>query len=231
MSLRDIADHFEQMGTKIDHSTIYRWVQRYGKLSKSYLATVRPNASETWRTDEIYMKLKGEVHWYYMMIYHKTRYCLANQMGDRKYVENVMPMFEQAQSKCGFIPSNLISDGAPNFHAAWDALWAQKNYKHKHTRHTRHIHLKGDKNNNRMERFNSTLRDREVNYRGLKKDDGVLPGLIVHYNHVKRHGGLAGATPGEAAGIHIPAKNKWLSIIQNASRHYHATQAATPSPA
>ncbi|MDA8002256.1 MAG: hypothetical protein MPL62_13330, partial [Alphaproteobacteria bacterium] len=47
---------------------------------------------------------------------------------------------------------------------------------------------------------------------------------------VKRHAGLAGATPGEAAGIRIPAKNKWLSIIQNASRHYQTPQAATPSP-
>jgi hypothetical protein len=36
---------------------------------------------------------------------------------------------------------------------------------------TRHIHLKGDMNNNKMERLNGEIRDREKVVRGLKKDD------------------------------------------------------------
>ena len=32
-------------------------------------------------------------------------------------------------------------------------------------------------------------------------------------------------------GIHVPAKNKWLSIIHNASRHYRAPHVAMHIPA
>lgn len=37
--------------------------------------------------------------------------------------------------------------------------------------HVRHIHLKGNKNNNKMEWINSIIRDRENVFRGLKKID------------------------------------------------------------
>lgn len=221
MSTRDIADQFEQEGIEVDHSTIYHWIKRYGRLAGDYLKTVRPDTSETWRTDEIYIKLKGMPRWYYTMIDHKTRFCVSQQMGLKKYHDDVRPMFKDARDRCGYIPARLISDGAHNFHKTWREMWRQKNPLHKETEHIAHIHMKNDRNNNRMERFNGTIRDREVNYRGLKKEDGVLPGFMVHYNHVKKHGGLGGTTPGEAAGIHIPAKNKWMTIIQNASKHYH----------
>ncbi|MDA8041264.1 MAG: DDE-type integrase/transposase/recombinase [Pirellulales bacterium] len=230
MSLRDIEDHYAQQGVDLDHSTVYKWVKRYGRLAGDFIETVRPDVSETWRTDEVYIKLQGRPNYLYAMIDHKSRYYLAGQMGTRKGSDFLRTMFDQASTRSGFIPGRLISDGAQNFHLAWHEFWRQKNPHHKETEHVRHVHVAGDMNNNRMERFNGTIREREVNYRGLKIEGGVLPGFMVHYNHVKRHGGLRGGTPGEAAGIHIPARNKWMTIIQNASRHYHrAAQEAAPA--
>jgi len=39
------------------------------------------------------------------------------------------------------------------------------------TEHVRHITIQGDRNNNRMARFNGEVRDREKIMRGLKKTD------------------------------------------------------------
>ena len=78
--------------------------------------------------------------------------------------------------------------------------------------------MKGDRNNNRMERLNGTVRDREVAFRGIKKPDSLLfDGFQTYYNYTKKHGGLSGKTPAEAAGITVDGPNKWKTIIQNAA--------------
>lgn len=74
-------------------------------------------------------------------------------------------------------------------------------------------------NNNKMERMNGEVRDREKVMRGLKKmDTVVLPGYQLYHNYFREHEGLEGKTPAEAAGIKIEGKNKWVTVIQNASR-------------
>ena len=47
--------------------------------------------------------------------------------------------------------------------------------------------MKGDKNNNRMERLNGTIRDREVAYRGIKTMSSPLfSGFQTFYNFSKK---------------------------------------------
>jgi putative transposase len=86
------------------------------------------------------------------------------------------------------------------------------------TEHIRNITIRGDKNNNKMERLNGEIRDREKVMRGLKtKDTAILSGYQLFHNYIRPHEGLNGKTPAEACGITIEGKNKWLTIIQNAS--------------
>jgi hypothetical protein len=59
----------------------------------------------------------------------------------------------------------------------------------KNTHHTRHIHIQRDMNNNKMERLNGEIKDREKVFRGLKKmDTPILDGMKVYYNYTKKHG-------------------------------------------
>ena len=72
-------------------------------------------------------------------------------------------------------------------------------------------------NNNKMERLNGEIRDREKVFRGLKKTDtAILDGMRVYYNYTKKHGALDGQTPAESALINVGGTNKWRTIIQNA---------------
>lgn len=85
------------------------------------------------------------------------------------------------------------------------------------TQHIRHIKIKGDMNNNKMERLNGEIRDREKVMRGLKKKDTpILTGYQIFHNYIREHEGLEGKTPAEACGITVEGKNKWLTLIQNA---------------
>jgi hypothetical protein len=87
------------------------------------------------------------------------------------------------------------------------------------TEHINAIKLRGDMNNNKMERFNGEIRDREKVIRGLKKDETpILQGYQLFHNYIRPHKGLGGKTPAEACGIKVDGENKWLTLIQNASR-------------
>ena len=94
----------------------------------------------------------------------------------------------------GTRPNTLISDGAPNFHTAFNReLYTNK---WPRTRHINHIRLQGDHNNNKMERMNGEIRDREKTMRGLKKvDTPILKGCQIYHNYIREHQALVRLQP------------------------------------
>jgi hypothetical protein len=71
-----------------------------------------------------------------------------------------------------------------------------------------------------MERMNGELRQREKVMRTLEKPDTeILTELQIYHNYIRPHMALEGKTPAEIAGIEIKGKDKWLTLIQNASRN------------
>jgi hypothetical protein len=70
--------------------------------------------------------------------------------------------------------------------------------------------------------MNGEIRDREKVMRGLeKKDTPILKGEQIYHNYIKPHMALDGDTPAERAGIKVKGKNKWITIIENASYEKH----------
>ncbi len=54
--------------------------------------------------------------------------------------------------------------------------------------------------------------------RDLKIDDTtVLKGYQIYHNYIRPHEALKDKTPAEACGITIEGKNKWITLIENAS--------------
>ena len=70
-----------------------------------------------------------------------------------------------------------------------------------------------------MERLNGEIRDREKTMRGLKKKDTpILKGYEIFHNYIRPHMALDCKTPSEVAGIKVEGNNKWITLIQNASK-------------
>ena len=85
--------------------------------------------------------------------------------------------------------------------------------------HEHDIRFGGEIHNNKMERINGEIRDREKVVRGVKRTDSpLIAGMQIYHNYVRPHMGLNGKTPADLAGIDVQGKNKWLTLIQNASR-------------
>ena len=230
LSSRKTAGLVTNAGCEITYKTVQRWGRRFGNMMEQYLDMLRPHLGEAWRTDELYLRIRGDRKYLFAMLDAKTRYWIARQVATHKGTDDVRPMFVKAREVAGKVPSLVISDGAPNFGEAHRQEYAPRNYLWKDSRHESHIRMDGDLNNNQMESFNgNTLRFREKVTRGLKSEDSaILAGLQVYHNHVRPHLALEGGTPGEAAGIRIEG-NPWLSIIESAARFEARVKANPPN--
>lgn len=220
LSTRKAATTLKMTGGDMSHMTVMRWAEEYGKMMEAFADQITPQVGEKWRTDELYLKIRGECKYLFAMLDSETRFWLAKMVAEHKGTDDVRPMFKQAKKVAGKIPHQLVSDGAANFGEAHRDEYAPKNFLWKDSQHIRHIHMAGDMNNNQQEAFNgATVRHREKVIRGFKRDDSaILSGLRVYHNFVRPHLGLPdGLTPGEAAGIQIEGDNKILTMIQAAT--------------
>ena len=219
-SSRKTAQSLVLTGVKVSHVTIQNWIKKYVELMDKYLEKITPRVGDNWRTDEMYLKIKGDKKYLFAMLDSETRFWLAQMVSDHKGNDDVTPMFKNARKTTGKVPSVLTSDGAANFHHAWKQQYRVKNFLHKDTEHHRHIHMAGDMNNNQMEAFNgNTVRLREHPMRGIKKSDSpIFKGMQIHHNYIRPHQGLNDDTPADRAGIRVMGDNKWKTIIQNAAK-------------
>jgi transposase-like protein len=217
-SLRNTMQSLKLLGVEVSYQTVYNWIEKYVRLMKDYVEKFKPNVSETWRADELYVKIKGDMKYVFALLDDETRFWIAQEVAESKFKHDARMLFEMGKKATGTKPKTLITDGLPAYHDAYKkAFWTQK--KETRTEHINAIKLNGDMNNNKMERFNGEVRDREKTIRGLKKNDTtMLSGYQLYHNFVRPHMALDGKTPAEACGITIEGKNKWKTLIQNASK-------------
>jgi transposase-like protein len=217
-SLRNTAKSLRLLGVQVSYQTIYRWIAKYTELMQTYVDKITPQVSDTWATDELFLKVKGNMKYLYAMMDEQTRFWIAQEVADTKYTADVRPLFQAARAIAGKTPKTLVSDGAANFHEAFmNEYWTSKLATR--PEHIRHVRLAGDYNNNKMERMNGEIRDRERVMRGLEtKDSPILTGYQLFHNYIRPHMALEGQTPADKAGIHVEGQNKWLTIIQNAAQ-------------
>jgi len=79
--------------------------------------------------------------------------------------------------------------------------------------------MNGEVHNNKMERMNGEIRDRERAMRTLERGDTpILSSMQIFHNYIRPHQAFKGKTPPEVAGIKVQGDNKWLTLIQNASK-------------
>jgi transposase-like protein len=166
----------------------------------------------------MFLKMKENLKYLYALMDDQTRFWIAQEVANTKYTADVRPLLELGKAVAGKKPKSFITDGAANFHEAYLKEFHTMK-RETDTEHIRHIRLAGDYNNNKMERMNGEIRDREKVMRGLeRKDSPILLGYQLFHNFIRPHIALNGKTPAEMAGIRVEGDNRWLTIIQNASK-------------
>src|SRR3981189_3771914 len=58
LSLRDVEELLTERGLQADHTTIWRWVQRYGPELEQRLRSHLKPTNKSWRVDETYIRVQ-----------------------------------------------------------------------------------------------------------------------------------------------------------------------------
>ncbi|MCJ7506755.1 DDE-type integrase/transposase/recombinase [Candidatus Bathyarchaeota archaeon] len=220
-SLRNVQKFLRLQGVNVSHVSIYKWIQKYVGLMENYLKQITPQLSDTWRADEMWMKFKGNPKYLYALLDDETRFWIAKEVAGDKFskeaADYASKLLSQGKQIAGKTPLTLITDGLHAYHLAWKReIYSNRQQQAKHIEHV--AWRANGTDNRKMERFNGEIRDREKVMRGLKREGtSILTGYQIYHNYIRPHEALEGRTPAEASGIKIEGKNKWLTLIQNAS--------------
>jgi putative transposase len=125
-SLRNTCESLQLIGMSVSHQTIYNWIKKYVTLMARYLHQIKPNVSDAWRADELYLKVRGNPKYLFALMDDQTRFWIAQQVADTKYTSNIQPLFRDAKQIAGKRPNTVITDGAANFADA-----SKKKFQHK----------------------------------------------------------------------------------------------------
>jgi transposase-like protein len=224
LSLRKVTDTLSQFySVEVGKSTIHRWMTRYAKLLDTYVDTLGPQVGDKWHADEVFTKFGGRLQYVWHLMDAKTRYLLVSQVTPARETKDARAVFRKARRLAGKVPTEVVTDGLPAyadaFHASFD-----KPENGPLVKHTREIHISKPEayaHNNKVERLNGTLRERQKVTRGLKNPNGPLTkGHRAYYNLIRPHQGLNGKTPAEAAGLRVlQPGNRWHTHIAAAAEH------------
>jgi len=64
LSYRDLKEMMAERGLAVDHSTVWRWVQRYAPMLNQRLGRELRRPNRSWRVDETYIRVAGR--WTYL---------------------------------------------------------------------------------------------------------------------------------------------------------------------
>jgi putative transposase len=222
LSLRKISDHLNQFhNLNVHYTTVLRWIQKYVQIMKTYVAELKPQVSSWWHADEMTVNVNGAYRWLWNLIDRKTRFLLATQITEARESEDARRLFADAKQKAGKRPETIVTDGLQSYRDGY----SKEFYTMKEPRpvHIRLSKFEDKVNQNLIERYNCTVRERNKTMRALDTESSTstfVDGFQIYYNYIRPHMGLDNKTPAEVAGINLElGKNRWLSLIERSAEH------------
>jgi len=109
-SLRSIQKFLKLQGVNVAHSTVYQWIKKYTKLMKTHLDTITPQVGDTWRADEVYVKIKGDKKYLFALMDDETRFWIAQEVADSKFKHDARSLLRMGKESMKKKPQVFITD-------------------------------------------------------------------------------------------------------------------------
>ena len=214
-SYRSIANSLKQFhNIKVNADTIMNWVKKYTFIIDEYLKQFNPDVSDTWHADEQFIKVKGVQKYIWNCMDNQTKFLLSSNVTHKRGLKDAQNLFKQAKKTANKKALKVITDGSFTYNKPVKKEFAT--YKNKKP-HYQYVSLKQkNSNNNIIERYHGTHKDRTKSMRGMKTIKGANiynTGFKNYYNFIKPHLSL-GMTPAQASGLNV--NPNWSEILKNA---------------
>ena len=213
LSYRKIADTiFQFYDIKIHHETIRRWINTFMGKMNDYVSNLKLEHSDIWVVDEQKVKTKKDGWvWVWNLMDKKSRFLIANNVTKGRSLKEARQIFKKAKQMTKDKPIFVITDGLKTYpHAINKELYDH----HKSCEHIYNAGISKNENNNIIERYHGTYRERDKVMRGLqshKTSKTMSENWKTYYNFIRPHQSLDGKTPAEITGFNLSCDNhKWL---------------------
>src|SRR5499427_5296477 len=125
LAYQHVAELLAERGVEVDPSCIWRWVQAYApELNKRCRPHLKPT-NKSYRTDETYIKVKGEDKYLYRAVY-STGQTIEFLLTAKREAAGAKRFFRKALSAAGNpVPRVINVDKNPAYPAAVEALKAE----------------------------------------------------------------------------------------------------------
>jgi putative transposase len=108
VSYHDLEEILEERGVTVDHATLNPWVIRYSPAIALKAKSQKREASQSWRMDETYIKVKGQWVYLYRAV-DKQGDTLDFMLSERRDEDAATAFFKQAINQNGF-PDKVVMD-------------------------------------------------------------------------------------------------------------------------
>jgi len=93
-SLRNTMKSLKLLGVEVSHQTVYNWIHKCVQLMGKYVEKIVPNVSDTWRADELYVKVKGDLKYLFALMDDETRFWIAQEVAETKDRHDARKLFQ-----------------------------------------------------------------------------------------------------------------------------------------
>jgi transposase-like protein len=185
LSYHDVEELLAERGIEVDHTTIYRWVQRFTPLLADAARPCRHAVGNRWQVDETYVKVAGRWRYVYRAI-DQFGQVIDVFVSQRRDTAAARRFFERAIGTTKVRPSEVVTDQAPTYPMVLEELLPAA------------WHRTDQYANNHIEADHGRLKSRLRPMRGLKQDHSariIIPGHGFVQNVRRGHYELAVEEP------------------------------------
>jgi transposase-like protein len=185
LSYRDVEELLAERGMEVDHTTVYRWVQRFTPLLTEAARPCRHAVGDRWQVDETYVKVAGRWRYVYRAI-DQFGQVIDVFVSPRRDTTAARRFFERAIGTTRVAPVEVTTDRAAAYPVVLEELLPAA------------WHRTDQYANNGIECDHGRLKARLRPMRGLKQDRSaavVLAGHALVQNLRRGHYELAVEEP------------------------------------
>jgi transposase-like protein len=121
LSYRDVEELLADRGIEVDHTTVYRWVQRFTPLLTEAARPCRHAVGDRWQVDETYVKVAGRWRYVYRAI-DQFGQVIDVFVSPRRNTAAARRFFERAIGTTRVTPIEVTTDLAAAYPAVLDDL-------------------------------------------------------------------------------------------------------------
>jgi transposase-like protein len=157
LSYRNVEELLAERGLEVDHTSVYRWVQRFTPLLADAARPCRHSVGTRWEVDETYVKVAGQWRYVYRAV-DEFGQVIDVFVSPRRDATAAHRFFDRAITTTKVTPTEVVTDKAATYPIVLDELLPAA------------WHRTEQYANNHIEADHGRLKARLRSIRGLKQD-------------------------------------------------------------